>query len=262
VNRTPDLPAEDARVAVLALQRASQHLLDQLEGLTHESVQAPSLLPNWSRANLITHLAYVGRALVRMTDEALANGATSTYLRGPEERAESIKRGNHMPTDLLRKELTVSIDELDRMWSGLSEFDWETPFILNGAHDVRLTRLLMLRWMEVEVHASDFGFDGPGFDVSELFIAAALPLRIAWLVQHHRSREDADHSVRGIWHLRATTSHEAWTIKTANATHECIIEGSDHDLLGFILGRVPVSDMVTSGNVGLAHRFKLAFPGP
>lgn len=262
MSRTPDLLAEEAPAAVRGLQRANQHLLDQLDELTHESVQAPSLLPAWSRANLITHLAYVGRALVRMTDEARDKGAASTYIGGPTERAESIKRGNHLPTDLLRKELTVAVEELERMWSGMTIADWDTPFILNDTHDVRLTRLLMLRWMEVEVHTSDFGFDGPGFDVSDDFIASSLPLRISWLVQHHRGREDADHSVRGTWNLRASTSRSAWTITTANPTEECTIEGSDHDLLGFILGRVPVSHMRTTGNVGLAHRFKLAFPGP
>jgi len=262
VSRTPDLLAKEAPDAVRRLQRANQHLLDQLDGLTHESVQAASLLPTWSRANLITHLAYAGRALVRMTDEALDKGAASTYPGGPSERAESIKRGNHLPTDLLKKELTVAVEELDRMWSSLTVADWEAPFVLNNTHDVQLTRLLMLRWMEVEVHTSDFGFDGPGFDVSDEFIAVALPLRISWLVQHHRSREDADHSVRGMWNLRASTSRSAWTITTSHPTEECTIEGSDHDLLGFILGRVPVGQMKTTGNLGLAHRFKLAFPGP
>ncbi len=262
MNRTPDLLAADAPAAVQLLKRANGHLLDQLEGLTHESVQAPSLLPTWSRANLITHLAYVGRALVRMTDEALENGKASTYPGGPKERAESIKRGNHLPTDLLKKELTVAVEELDRMWSGLGVADWDSSFTLNNTHDVKLSRLLMLRWNEVEVHTSDFGFDGPGFDVSDEFISTALPLRISWLVQHHRSREDADHSVKGIWNLRASTSRSAWTIKTSNPAEECTIEGTDHDVLGFLLGRVPVSHMSTTGSVGLAHRFKLAFPGP
>lgn len=260
--RTPDLPAEDARVAVHAIRRASKTLLDQVEGLNHESAQAPSLLPSWSRANLMTHLAYVGRALVRMTDEALSKGAASTYPGGPSERAESIKRGNHLPTDLLRKELSVAVEELDRMWSALTEADWESRLILNEQHNVQLTRLLMLRWMEVEVHSSDFGLTGPDFEVSDLFVAAALPLRIDWLVQFHRNRADSDHSVRGAWHLRATDSREAWTVNTSNPKEECTIEGSDHDLLGFLLGRVPVSHMKIIGNVGLAYRFKLAFPGP
>jgi len=262
VSRTPDLLAENAPSAVRGLQRANLHMLELVEGLAQEFVQAPSLLPAWSRANLIAHLAYVGRALVRMTDEALETGAATTYLGGPNERADAVNRGNHLPTDLLYKELTESVDELDGMWSLISVDDWNSRFVLNGKHDVSLTRLLMLRWMEVEVHTSDFGLDGPGFDVTDEFIDASLPLRISWLVQHHRSREDADHSVKGAWNLRASTSRSAWTIQTPDPIESCTIEGSDHDLLGFILGRVPVSQMTTSGAVGLAHRFKLAFPGP
>ena len=262
VNRSPDLPAEDARAALHALSRANQHLLASIDELSHDQAQAPSRLPNWNRANIVTHLAYVGRALVRMTDEALESGSTATYPKGPSERASSIQRGKHLPTDLLRKEITEAMDDLDRRWSIMTESDWDTDFTLNGQPDTRLTRLLMQRWTEIEVHTSDLGFDGDGFDVSELFVAAALPLRVAWLVKHHRSRVDADRSVHGIWQLKASTSRQAWTIKTSTAADQCSIEGSNRELLGFLLGRIPVDQLTVEGNVGLAHRFKLAFPGP
>lgn len=211
---------------------------------------------------ILTHLAHMGRASVRMTDEALEGRATAAYPGGSSERADSLSRARNLPADLLLKELSVSIEELDRQWTALSEGDWETVLKLDQIGDVQLTRLLMLRWTEMEVHTSDLGLNHEGFEVSDLFVAAALPLRVGWLVQHHRNRIDADKSVRGTWNLKAADSREAWKIKTPHATEVCTIEGPDLDLLGFILGRVPVSHLTLEGNVGLAYRFKLAFPGP
>lgn len=257
-----DLSPSDAPVAVHALRRANRALLQSIDGLDHETAQAESKLPNWNRASILTHLAHVGRSLVRMTDEALTAGATSTYPGGVTERSTSIKRARLMAADQIAKELETSIEELEDRWSLVTEQEWGHQFELDGLHQVPLTHLLMQRWTEVEVHLSDLGFNRDDFSVSDLYVAAALPIRVEWLIPLHRERSDADKSISGEWKLKASTSRQAWTIRTPNAPSPCTIEGPDEDLLGFILGRVPVSQMTVAGNVGLAYRFKLAFPGP
>lgn len=258
----PDLPASDAPVALHALRRASSKLLIALDGIDDETVQAASKLPNWNRANILTHLTHLGNSMVRMTDEGLADGITSTYPGGHSERSTSIKRAKLMAADQIVKELKTSIETLTDRWADVSEVQWEQRFVLDDGHAVSLTHLLMQRWTELEVHLSDLGFDGDEFSVSDLYVAAALPLRIAWLIPHHRERKDADKSIAGEWKLKASTSRQAWTIRTPGPPEPCSIEGNDEDLLGFILGRVPVSQLKVVGNVGLAYRFKLAFPGP
>lgn len=90
---------------------------------------------------------------------------------------------------------------------------------------------------------------------------------------HHRARPDAALGVDGRWLLQATDLGAAWLVEASGpevrtapvdppATAAASLTGAGAELLAFLLGRLPVDSLDTTGDARLAAAFKRAFPGP
>ncbi|HZB47560.1 MAG TPA: maleylpyruvate isomerase N-terminal domain-containing protein [Mycobacteriales bacterium] len=133
----------------------------------------PSLLPGWTRAHVLGHLACNADALVR-TLEGTRRGDRVPMYAGEAERAADIEAASRLaPADLL-DEVTASAERLERTWSRMTPVDWESEAVTRtGPQPAR--RLIGARWREVEIHRVDLddGY-GPG-DWPASFVAPLLP---------------------------------------------------------------------------------------
>ena len=136
---------------------------------------------------------------------------------------------------------------------------------------IKLSRLLALRLTELEVHEGDLIHGARPNKWNPEFVRVCLPLRIAWLAEHHRQHRDANCRIQGRWVLK--TDWQSWLVSASEADVVCTaaddnveadvaISGDAADLLAFLLGRSPSSPVTVTGGAMLADRFKEAFPGP
>ena len=65
---TPPGPPPDLEEALAALHQSEQHLLRTVDSLRPDDYREPSVLPGWSRAHVVAHLALNAEGLGRAVD--------------------------------------------------------------------------------------------------------------------------------------------------------------------------------------------------
>lgn len=258
-----DLPAADAPALLDVLEVSTERLLTAVEELPTAELLGPSALPDWDRVTVLTHLRFVAAASRRITTVALTGeGDPAMYPGGRRTRPATLERhSGEAPEDVVAS-LRAESDGLHAAWSALDAKGWSATLDEPDLGHLPLSRLLVLRLTEIEVHSVDL--DLPGLDRwTDAFAEAALPLRVAWLPRLRR-RPDADLTVDGTWRLTAGTGNWLLTTEgtevdvrpaTAEDAADAVLAGTDAELLALLLGRGDPADAA-------AARFKRAFPGP
>jgi maleylpyruvate isomerase len=153
------------------VHRASGQVLRTLDDLTDEQAAAPSRLPGWSRAELITHLARNADGIRGMVDAA-ARGESTTMYPSAEARAAGIAAGRGASATVLRADLRGAQDRLVDAWDALPDDGWER---IGRASATRTMRdFVWVRWREVAIHHVDLdvGYEASDWPVG--FVAGAL----------------------------------------------------------------------------------------
>jgi maleylpyruvate isomerase len=272
-GRVPDPDLRRRLVEAVALR--TEAIVGALGRLDDAALRASSELPGWSRLTIACHLRYGAGALARMTRAALAGRPTAYYPEGRERQRPGtlVPSEGESPRDVVVT-LAGHSRDLDQAWSSLDGRAWSRAVVEPpdnrdlGPSD--LARLVLLRLTEVEVHGSDLdlGLD----DWSDLFVRAALPMRLDWLNSRRANHRDVDPSLEGSWLLVATDGPSyAVTVRgdrvesgPAGPTPgtDAVIESSSRDLLALLLGRVPKEPPRIVGDQHGVERFAAAFPGP
>ena len=270
----PDPEVQRRRLLAAATLR-TEAVVGALGRLDDDALRAPGELPGWSRLTIACHLRYGAGALARMTRATLAGQPTAYY---PEGRARQrpgtlVPSGAESPGEVVVT-LAGECRDLDEAWSSLDGRSWSLAVVEPrdnpdlGPSD--LARLLLLRLTEVEVHGSDLGLGLD--DWSDLFVGAALPMRLAWLNSRRANHRHVDRSVEGSWLLVATDGPsyvvtvrgdrvESLPAGPTSARH-AVIESSSRDLLALLLGRAMRERPRIVGDEHGVERFAAAFPGP
>jgi hypothetical protein len=210
-----------------------------------------------------------------MTTEGLQGIATSFYPMGRlSQRPGTLgpDRGEH-PVEVVTS-LAQESTRLYDSWARLSLSEWSTevkePEENRDLGRVTIAGLALLRLTEVEVHGLDLGLGLE--DWSDVFVTAALPVRIAWLATRRSNHRAVDRGVQGSWLLvgddgaswRVAVEGDEVTSGPADrrAGADCEIHGSSRDLLATLLGRETTGPLEMRGDSELGKRFSQAFPGP
>ncbi|MEU9414999.1 maleylpyruvate isomerase family mycothiol-dependent enzyme [Streptomyces sp. NPDC048272] len=152
----PESPAEHDHPDVLLplLTASAGHLLRTVEVLTTEQIRAASLLPDWTRAHVLVHLARGADSRLRLLTTARGGTDLPQY---PDEatRAGEIRQGVLRDTESIRVDLRTSLGEL---LSAIAEHPaeaWDVPvrWLGGGLRPVRGVLWSLLR--ELEVHHVD-----------------------------------------------------------------------------------------------------------
>lgn len=145
-----------AHTAELATLRAStQAMLDGFtaEGWSDADMRAPSLLPDWTRGHLLTHIARNADGITRTVNGALRGERLARYPNGQVGRNADIEAGAGRSAEELLADVRDSAARLDEAFAAVEAADgWALE-----CDDRSAGRYLTARWREVEIHHVDAG---------------------------------------------------------------------------------------------------------
>ena len=139
-----------------AVIAAHARLLELVGDLDDGTARRPSLLPDWSVGHVLTHLARNADSFVGLCEGAARGEVRDQYPGGPAQREADIAAGADRPAAELVEDLRTSCAGVEAAFAAVT--DWDAPCrVTQGL--VTLRRLPLARRREVEMHASDLGFD-------------------------------------------------------------------------------------------------------
>ena len=156
---------------------AHQRLLASLENLTDAQCRQDSLLPNWSRGHVLTHLARNADSHVNLLQSAV-RGEVGKQYPSIEKRNADIESGSSRNASELVVDLRVSIYGLEAAWASANEKVWSGQGRNLSGNVIELSSLVFLRWREVEFHHADLGFGFGYDDLTDLYVRLELDQQI------------------------------------------------------------------------------------
>jgi maleylpyruvate isomerase len=152
-------------------ERGEEHLGTALGRLTDEEFTAPSLLPGWSRAQLLAHLARNADALVNLLNWARTGVETPMY-PSPEARDEQITETAAQAPAELRDDVLSATRRLAEAVTAMPAEAWSAEVRTPQGHTVPASFVPWMRCREVWVHAVDLGAGIDFADIPDDVLAA------------------------------------------------------------------------------------------
>jgi len=146
------------------LREGTALLSTVVEALTDDQLAQPSVLPGWTRAHVIGHVARNAEALGRLAAWARTGVPTPMYA-DREQRAAEIEAAAARPPGVLRDELATTAAALDAAVTGLDEDAWHAQVRSALGRTIPATEIPWLRVREVWLHAVDLA---AGADIGDL----------------------------------------------------------------------------------------------
>ncbi|MFI5958360.1 maleylpyruvate isomerase family mycothiol-dependent enzyme [Cryptosporangium sp. NPDC051539] len=216
-SSTYDLPAAVANVPL------SQERFERtIATLTDAEIREPSVLPGWSRAHVIAHVARNGDAMVRLVEGALAHRTVEAYPGGPVVRDAEIETGAQSDANDLMDEVASANISVVHAFARMTAPTWGRQVLFpTGAYPA--SRCAWARWREVEIHHVDLGLDVYTIESwPEEFVSCHLPHELAKLPNR----------------LKPGVAVQVGRSRFGSGDVAASIDGPDSALLAWLLGRV------------------------
>ncbi len=155
------------------------HLRGLMTRMADAAFAAPSLLPGWTRAHVLTHLARNADAMINLLDWA-RTGLPSPAYASREQRDHDIEVGAARAPAAIRDDVTSSSDRLAVAVRGMPEQAWTAMVGDNGGRRIPASDIPWLRAREMWVHSVDL-------DVGASLADAPAPMLVAVLDDASRS---------------------------------------------------------------------------
>ncbi|MEP6666956.1 MAG: maleylpyruvate isomerase family mycothiol-dependent enzyme [Nocardioidaceae bacterium] len=214
----------DVSARIDALVASTESLLQSIKDLTDDRAREASLMPDWSRGHVLTHIARNADAMINLATWARTGTETLMYA-SREQRNTDIAAGSGRSAVELTEDVRTTHE---RMLAELRELPvdaWSTP-IRWGAKNRsgEASAIPFLRRTEVEVHHVDLSLD---------YTLAHLPEDFVEDMLVEVTREySADADKPGIV-LVGIDSEGRWTVEPGGPE----VTGPPPSLLGWLLGR-------------------------
>jgi len=178
------------------------HLRGLMTRMADAAFAAPSLLPGWSRAHVLTHLARNADAMINLLDWARTGVPTPAYAAA-QQRDHDIEVGAGRDPAAIRDDVVASSDRLAVAVRGMPDEAWTVQVGGSGKHAMAASDIPWLRAREMWVHAVDL-------DVGASLADAPAPMLVAVL-------DDAAESIGASPHcppmaLEATDLRRRWAV--------------------------------------------------
>jgi maleylpyruvate isomerase len=130
------------------------HLRGMMTRMGDDAFAAPSALPDWSRAHVLTHVARNADALVNLLDWARTGTPTPAYASREQRDADIATGAKRSPAEI-RADVVASSDRLAAVVRAMPEQAWSV--IVRGTRDepIPAEEVLWMRARETWVHAVD-----------------------------------------------------------------------------------------------------------
>jgi maleylpyruvate isomerase len=148
------------------------HLRGLMSRLGDDAFRAPSLLPGWSRAHVLTHLARNADGMVNLLTWARTGVPTPAYA-SREQRDADIEAGARRTAPDIRDDVVETSDRLAQEVRAMPEEAWSARVRNVQGREIPATDIPWIRARELWVHAVDLNVgaaftDLPGPMVREL----------------------------------------------------------------------------------------------
>ena len=209
------------------VRSGTDRLLAAADRLDDGDLRGASLLPGWSRAHVLSHVARNADALGRLVEWA-STGVEHPMYADEAQRAEEIEAGVARDAEAVRADLRAGAAALETAFDGLDERTWQASVTNRQGHPMRATVLPWLRVREVWLHAADLD-TGLGLDDCPDDLVDELVLDVVAAL----GRSDGCPAVV----LRATDRAQPWSLGPAAGGGAPVVAGPAADLLLWLVGR-------------------------
>jgi maleylpyruvate isomerase len=139
------------------VRAAHLKLAQALEGLTEDVIRQPSLLPGWSVAHVLAHLARNADSVVRRLQGAIDDVVVDQYIGGKAGRVAEIEESAALALDELVAYVRRSADEVDMTAALVPDEAWDRLSRAVSGKETPARAVMYSRWREVEIHMVDLG---------------------------------------------------------------------------------------------------------
>ena len=181
------------------IDQATQRLLDTARIITDADLRAPSLLPGWTRAHVLAHVARNADAM-RNVLGGVRTGEDRPGYASAEAREAGIEQDAGRPARELTTDLADSAMALRTVARRLPDDGWQVPVrMLDPGPRFPAAELLTRRLVEVELHHGDLGAGyGPaGWPAAFAAMELGEPMR-SWRQDRLSRPEAADTGTAGL----------------------------------------------------------------
>jgi maleylpyruvate isomerase len=153
---------------------ATQRLLGTIRVIAEPDLRAPSLLPGWTRAHVLAHLARSADAMRNLLIGA-RTGADRPAYASAGARAADIDQGAQQKAADLVADVAGAAMAFRTLTRQLPDEAWRYQMQILGSAPFPAGQLLTRRLVEVELHHTDLGLDYRPADWPPTFTGLDLP---------------------------------------------------------------------------------------
>ncbi|MBA2768338.1 MAG: maleylpyruvate isomerase family mycothiol-dependent enzyme [Sporichthyaceae bacterium] len=164
----------DLAAALDEMAAATDGLLLTVDALDDAALREPSLLPGWTRAHVLTHIARNADGMVNLVAWARTGEEVPMYAGGREGRDADIEAGAGRHIGDIRLDLTDSAERLLQSFAGFPDEGLDREVALASGATAYGWEIPSLRVREVEIHHVDLGSGYSTYDWSPEFAARTL----------------------------------------------------------------------------------------
>ncbi len=209
------------------------HLRGLMERMGDDAFAAPSALPNWSRAHVLTHVARNADAMINLLTWAATGLKTPAYA-STDARDADIEAGAKRSPAEIREDVFAASDRLALTVRKLPKEAWTKHITNVQGREIPATDIPWLRAREMWIHAVDLDIgasftDLPPPMLTELLndVAAAMGTR------------------EGCPNLRLVADGGTWSV--GEGAVPVTVTGSAADLAAWLLGRAKGKQLRADG---------------
>lgn len=225
------------------MARSTDRLLQAVDDMSDDDAHSSSLLPGWTRAHVLTHLARNADGLANLAHWARTGEERPMYPGGPETRDADIEAGANRHIGDLRLDLDDASERLLGAFADFPEEGLDREVTARGGTWAGW-ELPLMRIREVEIHHVDLGAGYTAADWSDDFVRRTLDQ----LAPQFRSRGDCP--VRRL----ESSDGRAWDVGETGPE----LAGAAAGLLSWLVGRSAGADLSPRppGEVPAAPRWR------
>lgn len=139
---------------LIRVHDATDALLRSVDAMTAEQIAEPSLLPGWSRAHVVAHLALNALGFARAIEGARHQQSVPAYDSDEVRTSDIEESATTMDVDSLREFLFHASGKWNDATRDVSDWD-ETFERTPGGPTLTIGAAVKARWREVEIHHVD-----------------------------------------------------------------------------------------------------------
>ncbi|WP_308259326.1 maleylpyruvate isomerase family mycothiol-dependent enzyme [Pseudonocardia sp. H11422] len=201
------------------------HLRGLMVRLGDDAFAAPSALPGWSRAHVLTHIARNADGMINLLNWARTGVATPAYA-SREQRDVDIEAGAARAPAAIRADVEKTSDRLAQVVKAMPESAWSATVRNVQGAEIAAHDIPWLRAREMWIHAVDLDAGASFTDLPAPMVRELLSDVTAAL-----GAKEGCPAVR----LIATDHQQTWSLGPSSGAVSVL--GTGADLLAWVLGR-------------------------